>query len=86
MRMLIRKYPDLAEIVLDHCYKEKKNHGEGIFVDMTFEFIEDSFNYRQYSKLRDSLVKSKYSGDLTKNFFADLSTMTRNRGFLAVQG
>ena len=46
MRMLIRKYPDLAEIVLDHCYKEKKNHGEGIFVDMTFEFIEDSFNYR----------------------------------------
>ena len=46
MRMLVRKYPDLAEIVLDQCYKEKKNLGEGIFVDMTFEFIEDSFNYR----------------------------------------
>ena len=46
MRMLIRKYPDLAEVVLDQCYKEKKNLGEGVFVDMTFEFIEDSFNYR----------------------------------------
>ena len=46
MRMLIRKYPDLAELVLDQCYKEKKNLGEGVFVDMTFEFIEDSFNYR----------------------------------------
>ena len=46
MRMLIRKYPDLAEMVLDQCYKEKKNLGEGVFVDMTFEFIEDSFNYR----------------------------------------
>ena len=46
MRMLVRKYPDLAEIVLDQCYKEKKSLGEGIFVDMTFEFIEDSFNYR----------------------------------------
>ena len=48
MRMLVRKYPDLAEIVLDQCYKEKKNLGEGIFVDMTFEFIEDSFNYRYW--------------------------------------
>jgi hypothetical protein len=61
MRMLIRKYPDLAETVLDQvirilpvgninfqlqCYKEKHNLGEGTFVDMNFEFIEDSFNYR----------------------------------------
>ena len=53
MRMLIRKYPDLAEVVLDQCYKEKKNLGEGVFVDMTFEFIEDSFNYR-YTKMHSS--------------------------------
>ena len=39
---------DLAEIILDQCYKEKKNLGEGIFVDMTFEFIEESFNYRTW--------------------------------------
>ena len=59
MRMLVRKYPDLAEIVLDQCYKEKKNLGEGIFVDMTFEFIEDSFNYRywlMWTPKRDKLI------------------------------
>ena len=46
MRMLIRKCPDLAEIVLDQCYKEKYIINEGTKVEMTFEFIEDTFNYR----------------------------------------
>ena len=56
MRMLIRKYPDLAELVLDQCYKEKKNLGEGVFVDMTFEFIEDSFNYRYRQILLEQII------------------------------
>ena len=46
MRMLIRKFPEMAETVLDQCYKEKQVYGEGVFVDMNFEFIEDTFNYR----------------------------------------
>ena len=46
MRMLIRKCPDMAETVLDQCYKEKDVLAEGTIVDMNFEFIEDSFNYR----------------------------------------
>ena len=46
MRMLIRKCPELAEIVLDQCYKEKHILNEGTIVDMNFEFIEDTFNYR----------------------------------------
>ena len=46
LRMLIRKYPDLAETVLDKCYKEKKL-AMGSCVEMNFEFIEDTFNYQQ---------------------------------------
>ena len=37
-----KQYKTMVDIV----GKEKKNLGEGVFVDMTFEFIEDSFNYR----------------------------------------
>ena len=46
MRTLIRKYPDLAVTVLDQCFKEWDVKTVGNFVDMNFEFIDDSFNYR----------------------------------------
>ena len=46
MRMLIRKYPELAGLVLDRCYKEKEVDQKPC-VEMNFEFIEDSFNYQQ---------------------------------------
>ena len=46
MRMLIRKFPDIAEIVLDHCYKEKRLDADTC-VEMNFEFIEDTFNYQE---------------------------------------
>ena len=81
MRMLIRKYPDLAELVLDQCYKEKKNLGEGVFVDMTFEFIEDSFNYRYRWILMEQII---FEDRILS--FAGLSKETNHRGFLVALG
>ena len=46
MRMLIRKYPDLAMTVLDKCFKESNVKNGGTFVNMNFEFIDDSYYYR----------------------------------------
>ena len=46
MRMLIRKYPDLAMTVLDQCFKESDVKTEETIVDMNFEFIDDSYYYR----------------------------------------
>ena len=54
MRMLIRKYPDIAKTVLDRCYKEidktkvmpKKNTDKSEFVEMNFEFIEDTYHFK----------------------------------------
>ncbi|XP_023331663.1 transient receptor potential cation channel subfamily A member 1 homolog isoform X2 [Eurytemora carolleeae] len=43
MRLLIRKYPDLAEVALDRCYQVKQ---EDEVLQMNFEFIEDTYNYR----------------------------------------
>jgi len=37
---------DILLTIAFQCYKEKQVYGEGVFVDMNFEFIEDTFNYR----------------------------------------
>ena len=62
MRMLVRKYPDLAEIVLDQCYKEKQKD-QDFLVEMNFEFIEDSFNYQQKKTLETNWVNMFMSGN-----------------------
>ena len=49
MRQLIERYPDLAQVVLDKCYKEKKDD-QDISVEMNFEFIEDTYNYQKKSE------------------------------------
>ena len=46
MRMLIQKFPDIAEFVLDKCYKEVKIDSE-VCIEMNFEFVEDTFNYQK---------------------------------------
>ena len=46
MRMLIKKFPDLAELVLDKCYREVKRDSE-VCIEMNFEFVEDTFNYQK---------------------------------------
>ena len=62
MRMLVRKYPDLAETVLDKCYKEKQIE-QNISVEMNFEFIEDSFNYQQKKTEESSWLNMFMSGN-----------------------
>ena len=49
MRNLIRKFPDLAEAVLDKCYKETKSRNQ-LSAEMNFEFIDDTFNYTRKKK------------------------------------
>ena len=46
MRQLIKKFPDLAELVLDKSYKEVKRDSE-VCIEMNFEFVEDTFNYKK---------------------------------------
>ena len=49
MRRLIEKFPEEAAMVLDRCYKETKS-GDDISVEMNWEFIEDTFNYKRLDK------------------------------------
>ena len=62
MRMLIRKFPDMAEVVLDQCYREKQIENE-FSVEMNFEFIEDSFNYQQRKTQDSSWLSMFMSGN-----------------------
>jgi hypothetical protein len=41
----IRRFPEVAEMVLDRCYKLKQADGDEL-VEMNFEFIEDTYNYQ----------------------------------------
>jgi len=43
LRMMIRKFPDLATLVLDKCIKEKKENE----FHFDFSFLEDTYNYRK---------------------------------------
>lgn len=57
MRRLIEKFPEEAELVLDRCYKETKS-GDDISVEMNWEFIEDTFNYKRLDK--SDMVNAKW--------------------------
>ena len=46
MRELIKKYPDMAKIVLDNCIVEKNNNQKTLKF-YNCEFLEDTFKYRQ---------------------------------------
>ena len=55
MRLLVKKFPDLAEFVLDKCYKEVKRDSE-VCIEMNFEFVEDTFNYKKIEGPKHSMV------------------------------
>ena len=84
LRMLIRKYPDLAETVLDHCYKEKKLD-TSLCVEMNFEFIEDTFNYQP--KQAQQIEINWYDMFLSKNnsgyehFTKAMNSSSNDEGF-----
>ena len=51
MRMLIRRFPDLAEHVFDKCITEKEND-----VDFDFQFIDDTYSLKKVIKLEDEIT------------------------------
>ena len=55
MRRLIEKFPEEAAFVLDRCYKETKS-GDDVSVEMNWEFIEDTFNYKKKMDKSDIAV------------------------------
>ena len=46
MRELIRKFPEMAKIVLKNCVKEKKNNQKKVTL-FNCEFLEDTFKYTE---------------------------------------
>ena len=81
MRMLIRKFPDIAEKVLDKCYKEKNNQNKS-FVEMNYEFIEDSFNYQQKKTSETKWFSMFTSGnDSGYEHVTEVSNINASEGF-----
>ena len=77
MRLLIKIYPDLAEMVFDNCItkskqmnkdQDQKLHSPKTIVTMNYEFLDDAF----YIKSPKPDEKGTYSTYLTINTYLDL--------------
>ena len=83
MRMLVKKFPDIAEFVLDKCYKEVKRDSE-ICIEMNFEFVEDTFNYKKIVEgTKHSMVMNPFRNQniAFQHFTSSNMTEERNEGF-----
>ena len=84
MRMLVKKFPDIAEFVLDKCYKEVKRDSE-VCIEMNFEFVEDTFNYKKIEgpKQKHSVVMNPFRQQniVFQHFTSSNITEERNEGF-----
>ena len=49
MRELIRKFPEMAEKVLNKCVKEEENNQKKVRI-YNCEFLEDTFKYKTIGK------------------------------------
>ena len=47
LRMLIRKFPELASKVLDKCISKEQNKDSKFIFNFDFTFLEDTFNYKR---------------------------------------
>ena len=81
MRGLIAKFPELAEIVLDKCYKETKTDGETC-IEMNFEFIEDTFNYQKVEKKETSSSLLRFRSEFSYQHVAESAkSVNKEDGF-----
>ena len=83
MRMLVKKFPDIAEFVLDKCYKEVKRDSE-VCIEMNFEFVEDTFNYKKIVEgAKHSMVMNPFRQQNIEfqHFTSSNMTEERNEGF-----
>ena len=82
MRMLVKKFPDLAEFVLGKCYKEVKRDSE-VCIEMNLEFLEDTFNYKMIDGPKHSMVMNPFRQQniVFQHFTASNITEERNEGF-----
>ena len=82
MRMLVKRFPDLAEFVLDRCYKEVKRDSE-VCIEMNLEFVEDTFNYKKIEGPKNSMVMNPFRQQniVFQHFTSSNITEERNEGF-----
>jgi len=71
---VFRKFPEMAELVLDRCYKLKQADGDEL-VEMNFEFIEDTYNYQPRD--RDTTWYSRLKSEDAKDF----EHISKEKGF-----
>ena len=82
MRRLIKRFPDLAELVLDKSYKEVKRDSE-VCIEMNFEFVEDTFNYqkKEEKKIPINLNPFKQQDFTFQHFTFSDQKDERNEGY-----
>ena len=76
-RKLIRKFPDLAEVLLDKCYsiKEETSRFEKVeeVAEMNYEFIEDTFKFVKRKGLEGENKFGKKDGEKDESHEVDIS-------------